>query len=197
MTTLTDAQIDLLSYHLRACGATRAILAGIQPDQWLLPTNCDMDVRALVNHLVSGHYWAAALTQGETIVQVGARFDGDLLGSDPLAAYDASLAAAQAAFGAEGALDRYCTLSYGEVPVSIYCSHRSLDTFIHGWDLARATRQPDTLDPELVQLTWQLFAPHAAEFAANPAFGTPLPVSADADAQTQLLAMLGRDNRRQ
>src|SRR5579864_8860456 len=104
MTTLTDAPTDLLDYHRRACTATRSILVGIRPDQWSLPTKCDMDVRALVNHLVSGHYWAAALTEGQTIAQVGDRFDGDLLGSDPVAAYDASLAVAQAAFEAPGAL---------------------------------------------------------------------------------------------
>jgi uncharacterized protein (TIGR03086 family) len=187
--------VDLLDYHQRAGEATRVILTRIRSDQWLAPTNCDMDVRTLVNHLVTGHYWAAALVQGETIADVGDRFDRDMLGTDPVAAYDRALAAAQAAFSRPGALGRTCILSYGEVSVALYCSHRVLDTFIHGWDLARATEQDDTLDPSLVEGTYAMFAPHAAEFEASPAFGPPLRVPADSDMQTRLLAMLGRDNR--
>ena len=196
MTTLTHSSTDLVDYHRRAGAATRVFLNRIGPEQWALPTNCDMDVRALVNHMVSGHYWADALARGETIEQVGDRFDGDMLGDNPLEAYDRSLALADMAFRRPGALDGRCTLSYGEVPVALYCSHRALDTFIHGWDIARATGQSDLLDPDLVDLTWQMFAPHATELAASGAFGKPVQVSDDADIQTKLLAILGRDNRR-
>jgi hypothetical protein len=41
-----------------------------------------------------------------------------------------------------------------------------------------------------------LFRPHAAEFAASGAFGAPVVVPDASDAQTKLLAMLGRVNRR-
>ncbi|MCA1644459.1 MAG: TIGR03086 family protein [Chloroflexi bacterium] len=110
-------------------------------------------------------------------------------------AYDESLAQSQAAFSRAGALERTCVLSYGEVSVAMYCRHRALDTLIHGWDIARATGQDDRLDPALVELTYAIFAPHAADFATSPAFGRPLTVGADADTQTRVLAMLGRDNR--
>ncbi|MDQ6674960.1 MAG: hypothetical protein M3069_30200 [Chloroflexota bacterium] len=82
------------------------------------------------------------------------------------------------------------------MPSAVYCSHRILDTFIHGWDIARATGQDDTLDPELVEIAFTMFKPHAAELAASGAFGTPLVVADECDTQTRLLAMLGRDNRR-
>jgi uncharacterized protein (TIGR03086 family) len=154
-----------------------------------------MDVRALVNHLVTGHYWAAELSRGKTIADVGDALDGDVLGADPLVAYDAALAQAQAGFSRPGALEATCELSYGDVQVAVYCSHRILDTFIHGWDLARATRQDDTLDPELVRIAYAMFEPHAADLQATGAFGTPVPVAEDTDLQTRLLAMLGRDNR--
>lgn len=171
-------------------------MAGIRADQWLAPTNCEMTVRALVNHIVTGHYWAAELARGQTIAEVGDRFDRDVLGDDPLAEYDRALAAAHTAFGEPHALEAACTLSYGTVPVAVYCGHRVLDTFIHGWDLARATAQDDRLDPELVEIVYAMFEPHAAELAASGAFGTPVAIETGADTQTRLLAMLGRDNRR-
>ncbi len=196
MTTHTGTSIDLLAFHQRAGAATRTFVQAIPPDAWSAPTNCDMDVRALVNHLVSGHYWAAALCNAETITSVGSRFEGDLLGAHPVAAYDGSLALAQAAFSRPGALQQTCTLSYGEITLGVYCSHRALDTFIHGWDIARATGQDPSLDADLLEMMWEFFSPHAAEFAASPAFGPRLDVPEDADTQTRLLAMLGRDNRR-
>jgi uncharacterized protein (TIGR03086 family) len=188
--------VDLVDFHARVGQATRVFVAGLPPDRWSAPTNCDMDARALVNHIVTGHLWAVELAGGRTIADVGDHLDGDVLGADPLAAYDQALARAQAVFAAPGALGRTCDLSCGTVSVAVYCSHRILDTFIHGWDLARATGQDDTLNPELVEAAYAMFEPHAAEFAASGAFGTPVPVSADDDTQTRLLGMLGRDNRR-
>jgi uncharacterized protein (TIGR03086 family) len=102
----------------------------------------------------------------------------------------------EAAFGEPHALEGSCTLSYGTVPLAVYCSHRVLDTLIHGWDLARATGQPDQLDPDLIEIVYAMFEPHAAELQATGAFGTPVQVDVSADTQTRLLAMLGRDNRR-
>ena len=197
MTSVAEASaIDLLDVHERAGRATRAIVAAIPNDRWGMDTNCQMDVRALVNHIVCGHCWAAELARGRTIADVGDRLDGDVLGSDPLAAYDRSLAAAEAAFAEPYALQRACTLSYGTVSVAEFCGHRILDTFIHGWDLARATGQDDRLEPDLVEIVYAMFEPHAAQLQAGGAFGTPVPVRDDADIQTRLLAMLGRDNRR-
>jgi hypothetical protein len=73
-------------------------------------------VRALVNHIVAGNLWAAELAAGRTIDDVGDRLDGDVLGGDPLSAYDVSAEAAATAFEAPGALDAPCAVSYGPVP---------------------------------------------------------------------------------
>ncbi len=196
MTTAHQTTVDLLGVHERAGQATRKFVMAITPGMWTRPTNCDMDVRALLNHLVTGHYWAAELLDGHTIADVGSSLDGDVLGADSLAEYDRAFAQAQAAFSRPGGLERICALSYANVPGAIYCSHRILDTFIHGWDLARATGQDDTLDPELAEIAYTMFKPHATEFAASGAFGTPVVVPDESDTQTRLLAMLGRDNRR-
>lgn len=98
---------DIAQLHRRALDSTRVVVAGIATDQMGLPTPDDeWDVRALLNHVVSGNLWAAELTAGHTIDDVGDRLDGDLVGGDPLGAYDRSAEAAAATFEVPGALDR-------------------------------------------------------------------------------------------
>jgi len=193
--SISKTSIDIDEIHQRVRLATRVFVAGVAADQWSAATNCDMDVRALVNHLVSGSLWAVELIQGKTIAEVGPRLDGDMLADNPLAAYDSALSAAQSTFSGPGALELICHASYGDVPAGVYCSHRILDTFIHGWDIARATGQDLTLDPELVDIVYAMFKPQAAMLQASGAFAPPVDVPADSDTQTLLLAMLGRDNR--
>ena len=52
------------------------------------------------HHIVAGNFWAAELGASRTIAEVGARLDGDVLGGDPLGAYNASVAVAATAFEA-------------------------------------------------------------------------------------------------
>ena len=88
-TDLMANAIDGFEQRLRSVGAT----------EWDATTPCDeWDVRALVNHVVSELLWMPPLLEGKTIAEVGDRFDGDVLGSDPLATYR-SAAAASASSG--------------------------------------------------------------------------------------------------
>ena len=184
---------DIAQLHRRALDATHKIVAGIQPDQRTLPTPDEgWDVRALLNHIVSGNLWAVELTAGQTIDEVGDRLDGDLLGDDPLGAYDASAQAAAAAFEEAGALDAQCAVSYGPVPGSVYAGHRFIDVLIHGWDLAIATGQDATLDTALVAACLAVVEPQAGLMQASGSYGSHVDTPADADPQTRLLALLGR-----
>jgi uncharacterized protein (TIGR03086 family) len=188
--------IDLAQAHHDALGQTRRIVAGIKDDQWQDPTPCDdWDVRALLQHVVSGNRWVKPLVDGQTIEQVGDRLDGDLLGADAIAAYEASAAEADAAFSAAGALDVPVAVSYGPVPASVYCGHRLLDVFVHGWDLAAATGQDTALDPDLAAACWSVVEPELEMLVASGAFGTTHEAPADADAATRLLLVLGREPR--
>jgi uncharacterized protein (TIGR03086 family) len=185
--------LDLPNLHEQALASTRAFVAGVKPDQLPGPTPCrEYDVRALLNHIVSGNLWVAPLAAGKTIEQVGDAYDGDMLGDDPLAAYDASATSAADAFNAPGAMAASVAVSYGPVPGEIYAGHRFIDVLIHGWDVAKATGQNATLAPELVDACRQVVEPQAELLAGSGMFGTQQPVGAGADPQTQLLAMLGR-----
>jgi uncharacterized protein (TIGR03086 family) len=179
--------------HERALASTRAYLAGVKPGQWHDPTPCaEYDVRTLVNHVVSGNFWVAPLVRGSSIADVGGKYDGDVLGADPLAMYDESAAEAAVAFKAPGAMEASVAVSYGPVPGEIYAGHRYIDVLIHGWDLAKATDQDTILDPDLVDACRQVVEPQKELLAGSGMFGTHVDVPADADPQTELLALLGR-----
>jgi uncharacterized protein (TIGR03086 family) len=185
--------VDLPAVHARALASARGSVAGVEAGQWGLVSDCeDWTVRELVNHVVSGNFWAAELTSGKSIEDVGTRLDGDVLGDDPTAAYDASASAAEAAFGAPGAMEAPCAVSYGPVPGAVYCGHRFLDVLVHGWDVARSTGQDTTLDPELVEALFEVLEPQLEGLKASGMFGTVVEVPEGADRQTQLLALLGR-----
>jgi uncharacterized protein (TIGR03086 family) len=189
----TTLRTDIAQAHRRALEATGSLVAQVRPDQWQLPTpDVDWDVRALVGHVVSGNLWAAELAAGRTIEQVGDPLDGDVLGADPRAAFDASAASAAAAFEAPGALDAPCAVSYGPVPGRVYAGHRLVDVLVHGWDLAVALDADPTLDAELVEICLALVEPEIDLLKSTGAYGADVDVPPGAGAQARLLALLGR-----
>jgi len=184
---------EIAQLHRRALDATGAVVAGISAEQLDQPTpDSEWDVRMLLSHVIAGNLWAAELAAGRTIEQVGDRLDGDVVGTDPAAAYDRSAAAAANAFDAQGAMDAPCAVSYGPVPGSVYAGHRFVDVLIHGWDLAQATGQDTTLDPALVDACIAVVEPQVEAFRAAGALGPAVPAAPGASQQTRLLAMLGR-----
>ncbi|MEY2583502.1 MAG: hypothetical protein QOE09_3351 [Ilumatobacteraceae bacterium] len=186
---------DVSTAHREALAAVRPIVAGIRDDQWDLPTPCvGWTVRDLLNHIVAGNLWAAALARGRTIDEVGSALDGDMLIAGPVLAYDMSAESAASVFELPGALEAPCAVSYGPVPGSVYAGHRLIDVLIHGWDLASATGQPTDLDPRLVDACWEVARPQLSLLQASGAFGAAKPSAAGDEGETQasLLAALGR-----
>ena len=185
--------VDLPEVHAHALEHARRSIAGVGGDQWESSSDCEgWTVRELVNHIVTGNYWAAELAAGLSIEDVGDRLDGDVLGTDPLRAYDDSSMVAAAAFRAAGAMEAPCAVSYGPVPGKVYCGHRFVDVLIHGWDVASSTGQDTTLDPELVEACFEVIEPQLDMLVGSGMFGTRLDVPDGAGRQTELLAVLGR-----
>ena len=112
---------------------------------WTLPTPCaDWNVRNLLDHVVGEARWAAELVGGATIAEVGDRLAGDLLGSDPAAAW------AEARDAALDALARVpdigtatVELSFGVTPLIEYLHQLTADYLVHAWDLATAIGADD------------------------------------------------------
>ncbi|WP_051969798.1 TIGR03086 family metal-binding protein [Kitasatospora azatica] len=162
-------------------------------NQWHSPTPCaDWSVHDLVNHLTAGQLWVPELLMGATIAEVGDRFDGDMLGADPVAAWTSAATAARAAFTVPGAMDLTVHLSYGDRAALDYCAELTVDLTVHTWDLAHATGQDAHLAPELVEFALHEVTPYADQLAASGAFAPPVATPPQADPQTRLLGLLGR-----
>lgn len=165
----------------------------VRPDQWDQPTPCaDWDVRALLNHVVGELLWMPLLLAGQTIAEVGDRFDGDVMGAGPKEVASTAAAAALRAAAEPGVLERTVHLSFGDVPGVEYLNQVTSDVVIHTWDLARAVGGDEHLDEELVGEVAGFLLPQVDGWRAAGAFGPAIDVPPGADAQSRLLAHTGR-----
>lgn len=162
-------------------------------EQWHAGTPCeDWSVRDLVNHLTSEHLWAPHLLDGATLEEVGDRFDGDVVGDEPVAAWEDAGTASYAAFHRPGALDGEVHVTGGREAADAYGWQMITDLAVHGWDLARGigatARIPDGLALDVLERV----RPVVGEGGVPGIFGPPVDVPATATPQEQLLSLLGR-----
>src|SRR5690606_38196050 len=122
-------------------------------------------------HVVGELLWMPPLLEGATIAEVGDRFDGDVLGADPLRTARGAAAAARAAAEAAGAQERTVHLSFGDFPGAEYLGQVTSDVTIHTWDLARAVGADDRLGEPLVDFTAAFLGPQVDAWRAAGAFG--------------------------
>jgi len=147
--------------------------------------------RDVVRHLVE---WLPSFLAGGSSVRLPAVPSVD---DDPIGAWQAHADAVQALLDDPATAE--LTLSnqhIGQLPVDraidqFYTS----DVFMHTWDLARATGQDDRLDPEFCVVLLAGTQPLEDIMRSSGQYGPRVPVTDDADAQTKLLAFIGRDPR--
>ncbi|MFF4477659.1 TIGR03086 family metal-binding protein [Stenotrophomonas sp. NPDC087984] len=189
------AENPLLARHGEALDLFTERVHAIRPNQWDDPTPCaEWTVRDLVNHLAVEQMWVPPLVrEGASVADQGNALEGDLLGDDPVATWDVVVAAARDAFREPGALDRMVELSYGESPATHYCAQMTADAAVHAWDLSRAIGAEERIPKPLVDFSVREVAPYAADLEESGLFAAPVEPPAGADAQTRLLALLGRE----
>lgn len=184
--------MQLLHAHRRAMTEFDERVRAIGSDQWQDSTPCPQwTVRDLVNHLTSEQLWAPWLLDGSTLEQVGDRFDGDVLGSDPTGAWAEASAQARRAWD-ESATTGEVHVTGGVIPTEDYGWQMTLDLAVHAWDLARGIGADERIDPELAEAVHTVFEPQIESMQGIGLFDPPQQVSANADVQTRLLALLGR-----
>jgi uncharacterized protein (TIGR03086 family) len=161
--------------------------------QWQAATPCgEWDVRALVNHMVNELLWIPPLLEGKTIAEVGDRFDGDILGTDPLAAAASAGKAVLAAASEPGALERIAHLSFGDVPGGEYLGHVTADLVIHTWDLSKGIGADDRMAADLLAFAEEVLGPLIESWRSAGAFGPAVELPEGAGPQDRLLAQTGR-----
>jgi uncharacterized protein (TIGR03086 family) len=161
--------------------------------QWDDPTPCtDWNVRDLVNHLVSEHLWAPHLLNGETLDEVGDRYDGDVVGDAPIAVWEEAGSGSRSAFHRKGALRGDVHVTGGKTPAQEYAWQMTTDLTVHGWHLARAVGVRSRMPDELADAVHDHIAPQAGSWHEAGIFDPPVPVPDDAVPQDRLVALLGR-----
>lgn len=165
----------------------------VRDDQWTLPTPCsEWTVRQLVNHMVAEELWTPPMMAGERIEEVGDRFDGDILGADPVATTERAAPAAVRAVVEPVREGRTVHLSFGDTPAGEYAMQLAADHLIHAWDLSAAIGADRALPPELVEQIAGWFADREAWYRVTTVTGER-PVADDrGDRQRGLLIAFGR-----
>jgi uncharacterized protein (TIGR03086 family) len=164
----------------------------VKDDQWDDPTPCtEWTVRDLANHVTAENLWTVPLMQGATIEEVGDRFDGDVLGEDPIRSALAAGRAAIATVAEELPRGGTVQLSFGETPKEEYAFQLATDNLVHGWDLAVATGGDPRMDPHLVHAIGDWFDDREELYRGGGAVAERRELTGDA--QHDLLARFGRD----
>jgi uncharacterized protein (TIGR03086 family) len=173
--------------------ALRDLVANVKPDQLSAPTPCtDWDVRGLISHFVGGAGMFAAAFSGEPLdIDPDAPMP-DLVGDDPLGAFDGAIGNFSSAVDQPGAIDRMVTLPFGTLPGPMVLELLKFDLMVHCWDLATATGQP--FDPpadaveHALQTAQMMISP---ELRGGP-FGAEVDAPASAQPIERLVAFTGR-----
>ena len=173
---------ELGDTYRRRADAFAALIDGTPPERWSSPSPCEgWRATDVVRHVVdySGHVLRSQAGMSE--VPTFTAF------ADPAAAFTAIRQVL------ERLLDDPSTPS--KVASHVHWS-LSFDLPQHGWDLAVATGQDSTMDPDEVDLLWGSLSGAKDNWAwqrANRWYGDPVPVSDDAPLQDRVLGLLGRD----
>ncbi|MGZ4599594.1 MAG: TIGR03086 family metal-binding protein [Oryzihumus sp.] len=170
-----------------------AAVRAVPRNRWNDPTPCaEWSVRDVVNHMTAEHLWVPHLLGGQTLAEVGDRYDGDNLGADPVAAWESAVTASLAAWQALPTDEEPVHLSFGLVPASLYASQMLVDLSVHCWDVARGAGLDERLVPEAVSAVLAFLEPQGSALAESGYFAAAVATSS-ADIQDRVLALSGRD----
>jgi uncharacterized protein (TIGR03086 family) len=174
-------------------------IAAVPPEQWSNPSPCrEWDARDVVDHIVSMH---------AVVLRPAGREPGRApsVREDPLAAFQAARADVAAVLDDPELAGTECETPAGQMTIGRQIDEVvSEDLVLHGWDLARATGQDDTMDPDDVARLWSITTAIPADLmekyrtpgAWGPGvevYGPEVTVPESAPLQDRLLGLIGRD----
>ena len=169
-----------------------AVVVQLEPGQLDLPTpDTEWRVRDLLQHMLYELAWTADIVAGKTVAEVGNRYEGDLLGDDPIHNWRQYARLTQASVEACDE-DGTAHLSYGTASVREYLWEAGNDQLVHAWDLGQAIGVSVVFDEAAAQVLYDRAVRLQEELASSELFGPPVSVPATANVQTKLLAAFGR-----
>lgn len=176
----------------RRANTFERLAAGVPPDRWTAQSPCEAwDARGVVGHVID----MLGVLLGAIDRQLTS---ADL--ADPLQAFRSARADVEPPLSDPEIAGRVVTSPAGTMPFEQLSDVFGGDLVWHGWDLAMATGQDATIDPDEVlaglttaeQLPPEMYEPEA--FGPGVVvFGPKIDVPHDAPAQDRLLGLFGRD----
>jgi hypothetical protein len=193
------AEPDVFQLADRALGR---VVARIAPDQWemILPSAFATrsrpeppSLRSLVNYHAYDDAWVPDMLAGLTMEAAGSdKFDGDLLGDDPVTSFAAIVERSCAAAAAVTDLEAVAHLSFGDYSVREYFWQINQFRTLRAHAIAREIGVDPDLPAELVRGIWDEVSPHAEEWRSLGVFPAAVAVPEDAPLLDRLLGLTGR-----
>lgn len=170
-----------------------AAIAGVQTADLGLPTPCDAwTTRDLLNHIIGGADMFADAFGGAPLRDISGRLP-DVIGDDPMAAFEGAAGRFGAATQQPGAMDKVLDLPFGAMTGRTFLRFVAFDLTVHTWDVASVTGAAVEFPDELLA---QIDAFAHVVLAAVPRndllCAEPVAVAADAGLLEQLVAYSGR-----
>jgi uncharacterized protein (TIGR03086 family) len=170
----------------------RSKIEGARDASLDVATPCsEWTLRKLLNHTIASAHGFASIVDGSVAAFDVESWEDTPFGDDPVAAYDAAVAHALAAFSAPGAFERVVSIGPNEAPVSVLVYPCSGDAILHGWDIATATGQ-DTAMPGDAAAEVLAFVEQNLGSGPRPGFADAVEVPADASVGDRLVGSSGR-----
>lgn len=151
----------------------------------------EWNIRQLLNHVVTGTQWFAAVVLGEPAPDRSI----DQILDDPSGAFARRADEFRAAISAPGAMQALYTHAVGQVPGERYTLMRANEYLCHGWDLAMSIDAAPSFDDELAGrcLAMVEVQVEGRTREAGKGFGLEVPAPEGADNYARLIAFVGRD----
>ena len=166
------------------------LVAGLVAGQLDAPTPCaGWDVRSVLNHVLGAGRMFTLVNAGQAVGPDA----GDVVGDDPAAAIASVAAENVASWRRAGARDGDRTYPFGTFPAPAALLLNLTEVVVHSWDLAKATDQDATIDPQLAADLFAFWEPIPLDaHRASGAWGPPVAGPTSASMADRLLGHLGR-----
>lgn len=179
---------DILERYERITGQFTERVRAVPADAWHNPSPCEgWTARDVVGHLTE---WIRGFFGSQGVeFPVAPSVDEDPVGAWEAVQGTLAKALADPTVAARTVETPFNAQSLADTVDMIVTG----DVFTHTWDLARATGQPEALDPDQLQRMMAGLSEMPEEMLRSDGmFGPRIDVADDADDQTKFLAYLGR-----
>lgn len=178
------------------------VFAQIQPNQMDMPlpewfrglyAGTQPTLKPVLNYHAYDTAWVPETFAGKTIDEVGDKYDGDLLGDNPITSYTTYSKLATDYIRDNFDENRLIHFTYGDFPASEAILHPTGFRIFRAYDIAKLIRANTKLPEDVCQAAYEYFGPSMEMYRAAGIYGSAIPVDDNASAQAKLFAMVGRD----